>query len=493
MSLRVFAGGVVTETNTFSPIPTGVSDFTVVPPHASPAMRAQLLYGSTIDAYAGVAAKLDCVLVAGSFAAAQPAGLMSAATYGSLRERVLQEIAAALPLDAVVMTLHGAMTASGVTDCESDLLTAVRALVGPNVAIGSLLDLHCDLPDELVQVADVLVTFKEYPHVDVDVRARELMRLVVNTARGTIRPVMATWDCRMVGGCPTTSPAMKAFVADVLHGTEREPDVLSASLAHGFPYSDCIAAGARTLVVTDGDAPAAAAHAARIGTTYFALREEVLLHALPIEEALDRAAATAGTVVLADAADNPGGGAAGDSTFLLEELLRRGTTSVGIAPLWDPVAVQVASSAGPGARLRMRLGGKVGPASGQPVDVEVEVLGVIERLIQRWPQTSGAVDVDLGAAACLRCPGEIDVVVASRRDQAFGTELFTAFGLNPRDKRLLVLKSTNHFAAAYAPLAAAILHVDTPGTLPADPRALAFLQAPVGRLYPWNPDPHEIS
>ena len=150
--------------------------------------------------------------------------------------------------------------------------------------------------------------------------------------------------------------------------------------------------------------------------------------------------------------DNAGGGAPGDSTFVLRELLARGVTNVGLAPIWDPIAVRLAVLRRRRLAADAALGGKMGPASGDPLDLTVRVKGLVRDLVQRWPQAVGHADVPCGDGALLDCDG-IDVVVISVRHQAFGTELFTAFGVDPGDYRLIVVKSINHFNAAYGPLA----------------------------------------
>jgi microcystin degradation protein MlrC len=283
---------------------------------------------------------------------------------------------------------------------------------------------------------------------------------------------------------------MRSFVDGVLHAAEREPGILAASLGHGFPYLDSEWPGARALVVADGDRDAAGRAAERIGHALYRLRREAALVPLPLDEGLDRALAAergAGPVVLADVADNAGGGAPSDSTFALRALLEHGLRDAAVAPLWDPIAVRLAFAAEQGGRLALRLGGKIGPGSGTPLDIEAEVKGLLRDLVQLWPQAEGHAEMPVGDAAWLDVGG-IDVIVVSRRDQVFGLELFTAFGIDPRHKRLLVLKSANHFRAAYDAIASDVLYVDAGGTLPSDPREIPYTRFD-RHAYPWVDDP----
>jgi microcystin degradation protein MlrC len=488
---RVFAAGIGTETNVFSPIPTGLDDYLLAAPDDPPELRDAITFGASFRAYSDVVSAHGYDLVHGTYAYALPAGVTSRSAYLTLRDRLRDELEAAQPVAAVLLTLHGAMAAEGVEDCETDLLRGVRERVGDEVAVGALLDCHCDLPDELLELADVLVAFKEYPHTDTVERAREVAELVVARAEGRVRTAMASFDCRMVGAYPTDRQPMRDFVDQRLRATEQLPGVLSVSLAHGFPFSDVPRLGANMLVVTDGDRERAAQLAEQLGREFAALREQVTLAPLSMREGLDRALAlpvTGRPVVVADVSDNAGGGAPGDSTFVLRELLERGVTGAALAPIWDPIAVRLAFSAGAGSRLVLRIGGKMGPASGDPLDLTVRVRGLVRDLVQRWPQGAGHADVPCGDSALLECDG-IDVVVISNRHQAFGTELFTAFGVDPGGYRLIVVKSINHFRAAYGPLASEIVYTSPPGALTFDPRQVSYARALTDNRYPWVDDP----
>ena len=182
MALRLFAGGIGTETNVFSPIPTGYDDYEIANA-ADDDHRDRIIFGRSFRRYAQVAEERNCELIQGMYAFALPAGLTSHRTWVALRDRLLGELEAALPVDAVLLTLHGAMAAHGVIDCETDLVSATRQVAGEEAAIGALLDCHCDLPASLLDVADVLITFKEYPHTDTEERAIELARIVIDAAK----------------------------------------------------------------------------------------------------------------------------------------------------------------------------------------------------------------------------------------------------------------------------------------------------------------------
>jgi microcystin degradation protein MlrC len=489
VSPRLFAGGVATETNVFSPMPTGLRDFEVSGPQAAPEARDRSIGGSTFRRYAAAAADRGWSYVQGTYAFALPSGVTTRSAYETLRDRLLTEIEAALPLDGVILHLHGAMVADGYGDCETDTTDRVRALVGDEARIGVLLDPHCDLPQRLLDTADAIVIYKEYPHTDIEDRGEELIALVMRAASGEIEPRMALFDCRMVGNYPTWPQPMRSFV-DSMMEAESTPGVLSVSLAHCFPWGDAPEMGARAMAVTDGDAELALAVAEEFGRAFYRLRTEVDLQPRPMQEALDRARSAAsvnGPVVVADCADNAGGGAPSDSTFALRELLERKVENAALAMIWDPVVVDQAFAAGEGATLTVRLGGKMGPQSGDPLDVDAAVAALAPELVQRWPQTDGHMDVPAGACARLTVAG-VDVIVSSVRHQVLGLEVFTALGIDPTARDLLVVKSANHFHAAFGPIASEVIYMTTPAALSYDYPSLPYRLLDTNK-YPWVSDP----
>ena len=135
-----------------------------------------------------VRADADWELVEGTLAYATPSAPLTRAAYETLRDEILGQIRAALPLDAVALSLHGAMLAEGYPDCEGDLLTGARSVIGPGAALGAELDLHCHISPAMIGAADALVTFKEYPHSDYAARGEELVLLLARCARGEVRP-----------------------------------------------------------------------------------------------------------------------------------------------------------------------------------------------------------------------------------------------------------------------------------------------------------------
>ena len=397
--MRVFIACLGTETNTFSSLPTGEQTYRDTAVFDGDATRhSPNPFSLPLHIWRERAEAEGHEVVEGLCAFAQPAGRTIRRVYEGYRDRILEQAQTALPLDLVLVNMHGAMVAEGYDDCEGDLLAGLRAVVGPDTVIGGELDLHCHITPLMLGAATALVTYKEYPHIDIGERAEDLFRLCHDAAHGRTRPVMAAHDCRMISMWRTTDEPMRTFV-NRMKAREGSDGILAVSFGHGFPWGDVAEVGAKTLVVADGDEGKAAALAADLGARLWAMREETRPTAIGIDEAIDRALAVdGGPVVLADVSDNAGGGAPSDSTFILERLIARGVGDVASGLYWDPVAVRFCMEAGEGATLRLRIGGKCGPDSGDPVDLAVTV----ERIVTGAAQTFGAARNRIGDAVWVR-------------------------------------------------------------------------------------------
>jgi len=459
--MRIFTAGISTETNTFAPWPTGLRGFEEGGLYRGTASSADNgTNGGVARLFKGLAALDGHDFVEGLFANAEPSGPTVQHVWKALRDEIVSQVRAEGPFDVILLLLHGAMVATGCDDCEADLVTRLRATCGPDTTIGVELDPHCHLGQALVDAADAVILLKEYPHIDYVERARELYGICVGIAQGRFLPVSALFDCRMIGFYPTTGTVMSELLAK-LREAERRPGILSVSFVHGFPWGDNAETGSRMLVIADGDQALAARTAEELGRLIYAQRE-VLLPRMPgIEEALDKAATIAGCVVLADTADNPGGGAPGDNVSLLRAMLARGIQRAALGAIWDPMSALVCAEAGIGANLMLRLGGKCGESSGDPLDLKVTVRAVDPSHSQLG---LGGLPESMGLSVWLACDG-VDVVVNSIRGQVFSPDAFTGLGIDLRDKRLIAVKSSHHFHARFAPIADGIIPVATPGAI----------------------------
>jgi microcystin degradation protein MlrC len=475
--MRLFYAALALEANTFLPLPTSYEAFVeklyYLPGHYPERPAHQT---GAMGAVRERSARDGFELIEGSCYAAQPGGAAARSAYERMRDEILGQLKAALPLDGVVLNLHGAMVAHGYDDCEGDMLERVRALVGEKCVIGVELDPHCHLTEKRCRLADVIVLFKEYPHTDFAKRGAETVDLVLRAIRREIKPAKSLFDCRLIGSFPTSIQPMRGLV-DRIMAMEGKDKVLSISIGHCFPYGDVAECGARILVVTDDAKPHGDRLAGEIGRELIAMREQSVPRFYDVDGAIDAALAHAGgPVVIADTADNAGGGAPSDNTTFLHRLIARGVQGAAVAPVWDPIAVRLAFDAGEGARLPFRFAGKIAKSSGPPVDAEVEVI----RCVRDAHQTFAGAVVPLGDAASIRMGG-VEAVLISTRAQGMGTDLFANLGIDPTKRKILVVKSNQHFYASFSQIAAQVLYAEADGPLPRDYRKLPWrkIQRPI--------------
>lgn len=472
--MKIYTALLGTETNTFSPFLTGWPNFenTYLVRNGEHGEK-PWSFGLPLIRWRDLARARGWEVVEGIATFAVPAGITLRSVYESLRDELLAKVEAAMPLDGVLLMMHGAMVAQGYDDCEGDITQRVRTIVGPDVPIGVELDLHCHLTQTLVDHADAVITFKEYPHVDPPERAEELFAIVADAMEGKIKPVTSLYDCGMIGVYHTTREPVKGFVAK-MQRLEGENGVLSISLGHGFPWGDVPDLGTRMLVVTDNKAEHGAELAKELGNEFYGMRDRVQPNYETIDGALDVALNHAtGPVVLADVSDNSGGGAPNDSTFVLRRILERGIGNAAIGCIWDPIAVDVAMEVGEGVELELRVGGKMGPMSGDPLDAKVRVGKIVHNATQRF----GEGNARLGHSVALHLDNEIDIVLISHRTQTFHPDVFTNVAVDPMQKQILVVKSMQHFYAGFEPIAAQILYVAAPGALVPDMARIPYERA----------------
>jgi microcystin degradation protein MlrC len=464
--MKFFLAMLSHETNTFSNVPTDRAQFEA----------RDLRYGGEIvEAYRGTgtclggmiqaAERLGISLVPSVAAAASPAGRVTRDIYEHVKQRMLAALLAAGRLDGVLLDLHGAMVPEGIDDGEGDIIAAVRRVVGPEVPIAVTLDFHGNLGADMVEQADLLHGYKTYPHVDMADRGREATERLAQVAGRRIRPT-AAWRkpplLPPLGNQGTARGPMRRLY-DLAAEMEQGPKVVSVSVFAGFPYADIPDAGLGIYVVTDDDPALAERLAGQLERVAWDHRQEFIHTALPVKEAVAKALAAPGRpIVLADMADNTGGGAAGDGTEILRELLRVGARSAVMACIWDAAAVQACIRAGVGARVALAVGGKVDDRHGAPLPVSGTVRTLSDgRFVHRGPMMHG-LPGRLGPTAVLDID-DVKVILITYRWQTLDPEMIRFVGIDPLAEKILVVKSTIHYRAAFEPIAKEIVEVDAPG------------------------------
>jgi microcystin degradation protein MlrC len=460
--LQVAIARISHETNTFSAVKTALEDYD--PCYGEDVLQ---VYGGTrteVGGFIDVLRAKGVEIVPTIAASATPSGPINRRDFEGMLESVVQGIHGAERVEGVLLSLHGAMVAEGISDTEGTLLRTIRQRVGPSMPVICTLDLHALVSEAMTRNVDAIFGFDTNPHVDQYERGVEAAETMVSTLNGAIHPVVAFQKRPMmpptINMRTTEGPMVQLFTE--ARRMEARAGVINVSVFGGFPYADVERVGSSVVVVTDGDRALATQLSADLGGMLWGLRNAFLKDLVSVENAVERAAqATEGPIILADVADNPGGGAPGDGTVILRALLEKEVDNVGFAVIKDPEAVERAIETGVGGVVRMKIGGKTDGLHGDPLEVCGEVRTITDGRFIHKAMRRG-LTANVGRTAVLKVNG-VEIILTEKSHAPNDPEVFRRNGIEPRDKRILVLKSRGHFRAAYEPFAKAVIEVDAPG------------------------------
>lgn len=532
--MRIAIGGFFHESNTFVARRTTVEDYASTRLYAGEEMVGALRGTDTeVGGFLAAAEELGFEAVPTFYAWAWPAGPLTAACFRSLLDRLVAAMEAAQPVDGVLLTIHGAMVAEGEDDPDGLILAETRGALGPGVPLVATFDLHANLSPLMVSSCSALLGYRTYPHVDLADTGREAARLLVRMLREEAQPVMALAKPPLMPHIVrqrTEDGPMAAMMA-LAREAERRLGVLRVSVAAGFAYADVPRMGMGVLAVTDGDGELASEVAHDLADEAWRRRREFDAQLPRAPAAVRRALASPraeGTrpVVLADLADNVGGGSPGDGTEILAALLEAygsvgkmgsleslgglgslahrdspsGTSHTSHTPhtahtsltgsalvlLCDPESVHAAIAAGVREQVRLRVGGKTDRMHGEPVAVEGRVRLIADGVFRnRGPMRDGLVD-DQGRTAVVEC-GPLLLVLTERRMPMWNLEQLRSLGIEPSRLGIIVVKGAVAHRAAYGPVAAEMIEVDTAGACAGDVRRFEYhqIRRPLYPLDDW--------
>lgn len=491
--MRVLVAGFQHETNTFAPTKAGWPAFLAgdaFPEFTRGEAMLERLAPTSLPmaGFIADARERGWTLLPSIWAGASPSAQVTHDAFERLAAMLLDD-ARSGGFDAVYLDLHGAAVAEHVDDCEGELLERLRAVVGPAVPIVASLDLHANVDARLLRHADALTVFRTYPHVDMaetGARAAGLLAERVSGGAFVTRSRRLPFLLPINAQCTRVDPAA-GVMADL--ATLEAQSGVHLGLAFGFPAADVPHCG--PVVFGHGrDAETVEANVMALAENLIDAREEFAVE-LPdareaVAEALRAARHAERPVVIADTQDNPGAGADANTTGLLHALLdagagRRYPGAVALGLMHDPEAARAAHAAGVGAGLELTLGRSVRCADGRdsepPVQVRTTVLALHDgEVALHGPMTAGNT-VHLGPCACLDVDG-VRVLVTSGKGQLIDEALCRFLGVEPRALKLLVVKSSVHFRAAFTTIASRIVVARAPGPMPADPTELDWTRLP---------------
>ena len=478
--MRLLIAMMKHETNTFSPVPTPLARFR--PLYGEAAIRAYRGTGTGLGAYLDLAERERAEIVLPIAGGASPSAPVDDAAYAHITDAILDAVARGR-FDGIMLDLHGAMVTEQLEDGEGQFLKRLRA-IDPKTPVAVSLDMHANLYDEIIANATVVTGYRTYPHIDTYETAKLAGEILLRAIRGEVRPVMA-W-----GNVPMLPHVMR-------QGTDDHPNkelqrrcaamsadgALAASLFTGFPHADITNAGLSAVVVTDDDRKLAEELRDELLDRAWVERETFVYQIEPLQQSVARAKAMPppetgeGPVVLLDHYDNCASGGTMDTTVALAEILRQGLDDVAAFAIYDPAAVQQAIAAGIGAEVTLSIGGKIKmpaiPAESPPLTVTGRVKTISSgRYRNRGPMARG-VQMDMGPAVVLDT-GPIEIVLISRHIEPSDLNCLLSLGIDPMQKRYVMLKSRIHWRAGLGTMAKAVVDCAGVGVCTSDYGQLEF-------------------
>ncbi|MER8583144.1 M81 family metallopeptidase [Mesorhizobium sp. M1423] len=473
MNYRILTGEIEHEANTFSKVPTTLEHFRSsslllgdeIPP-ARQGTRTAL--GAAFEA----AEKFGWTLSHPLAASATPGGVVTKEAFEQLCAWFL---AGAEGCDGALINLHGAMVAEDCEDAEGEILSRLRAVLGPDAPVVATLDLHANVTEKMATNASALIAVRTYPHIDYYERAWQGAELLDRALRGKIRPGTVIAKRPMLEGLDggrTQIGPMRELI-DRGEALEESAKALVVSVCAGFSLSDIHDVGPSVTVTVDGDTTEAQRIAEEFMDYAWETREFVSARDIDVSiaEAMERAkAGEAGAdkpLILADISDNSGGGAYGDATNLLRAMIAADLQNAAFHAIFDPAAVQAGIAIGVGNKGRIMLGGKHAPEmGGGPLKVDAQIVSITDGHFRCYGPSflGGGAWRSFGPSLMVRVGG-IEVAVISHLEQAVDLAQLTSLGIDPLHCATVALKSYHHFRAAFEPIAREVLLVDGGGVM----------------------------
>ncbi|WP_237154744.1 M81 family metallopeptidase [Oryzibacter oryziterrae] len=496
MSFHVLSAEFIHESNTFKRGRTTLRDFAAAVLLDGEAAIAALGHGNTevagfLDAARTHGWEMNHVISAHAY----PGAPVAREAFDHIAARII-DAARARPYDGILLGLHGSMVPEFTDDGEGELLARLRAAIGRDIPIAVTLDLHAMVSPAMVELADIFVSYKTYPHVDMRLAGQHAGRLLDAAMAGAVKPrtVRAHRPMLEEVNSGRTDVAQTAALYDAAAAHEHEAGILAVSINAGFAEADTSILGPTVLVTYDEAVKGAAARAGEIteaiADRIWQGRKSKANLFLSVEDAALLAKAhkpVNGPLIIADYADNPGAGAYGDATALTAALLAADVEDAVVAPMIDPEAAAELHRHKVGDRVRLAIGGKQDPSfGGGPLELEGEILCLSDgRYIGNGPILNG-LESCLGPTAVFRVGG-VDILVTTESEQAIDQMQLVTFGIEPSARRVLALKSMQHFRAAFEPIADLVVVCDSGAlaTPQATKRPYVKAQRPI---FPLDPD-----
>ena len=481
----VAIAGFMHESNSFNPAKTTLADYSIeeLKPDDTDLLGRWERSSTEVAGYLIGAREAGLEVYPTLHANATPKGPLTDECYNTIFARLLAKLKAAPKLDGLLLALHGAMVVDSYPHGDEETVRRLRAHFGAAFPIIVTHDYHANVSPEIVRLTTALITYKQNPHLDTKDRGLQAARLMGRVLRGEVKPVQVVAHRPMLFNIifqNTYAEPYKLVTDETVALEKTNPKVLAASAPGGYQYADVPYIGPAVIVTTDNDRALAEREANRIADMLWNLRDRIRLQLPDAAQAVRAAmAAKKFPVALFDTGDNIGGGSAGDSTFLLAELIEQ--KAIGwVVVIADPAAVDTAAKAGIGGAFDMPVGGKTDDIHGKPVRVRGRVKSLHDgNYIETAVRHGGGRYHGLGLSAVIEAEGSTRdlpnlVLLTTRRTSPNSLHQLISVGIYPERMKILTAKGTVAPRAAYEPVAAEIVPVDTPGATAVNPARFTF-------------------
>ena len=491
MQQRIFICGIRQETASFNPNPSTWEDYTRRSTGTGQALIDAIrssTSGSTLGGMLDVSEKNGYTVYAGMDIGANSGGAVQQSVVDRFLKENLAMLREAMPVKAVLVSLHGATQSDASDDVCGDVLTAIREEVGEDVVIAASCDLHGNVTERMMRAADFICGYQTYPHLDFYRVGSRAAALAIRKLQG--KPTRMAWttvpQMAPAHGYTTTAGGLKKLM-DRAHAMVDSGEILDFSIFQVQPWLDVTKSGSTILVAAEDEAKAIAV-AADLAKEEFSLREELQGPKLwtiaeTVQAALDNKEDK--PVVLVDSADSPGAGSTGDSAEVLRYLLPYRDTMRAAVAVSDVAAVEKAFALGVGGKADFVLGGSVAPSLSTPVEVKDCVVKSLHSgdFVLEGPASRGA-KVSMGPAAVLMA-GQLMILVNRNCNNCKDPQFYRSVGIEPTLCRLVDVKACTSFRAAYEPISALICNTITPGAAGVELKILPFKRIPAP-FYPFQ-------
>ena len=464
--MRFALAGISHETNTFHSSPTEYKNFE----KSGMILREneiEKLYESpsTIGGFFKASKDFGFELIPLLFATTGPLGTITSKTFEKLLNEILDLMKNYGPFDGVLLDLHGAAVSEEFEDMDGEITRRVRNLIGPDVPFGINLDMHANVSQEMVINTDITNIYQTTPHLDADETGYKCAELIFKTAKKEIIPTQHV-----------ETPPMTINIIN--HNTNQEPmksilnesrklysdrDVLSVSIAEGYPYSDIKKMGMSFTVITNDNLEKAKNYSKKIAKYAWSKRFEMDSSAPSIEQGLKEAVSTMEKpVVLMDSGDNIGAGSSADSTHILHKARELGISGI-LQTIYDPEAVEKCMNK-LGSTITLSVGGKSDKLHGEPIKITGIITSYFEGEFEDHGRTHGGGKYfDAGDSVSIRTEDENTLILTSKRVGNTSIQLYYSLGVNPLNYPIIVAKGVQSPRPAFEPIASKIIALDTPG------------------------------